>query len=468
MFGVGNKDIAAQTLVQQSQADKRDREKRIKLAWQRYLDIWPKPLLATKLDPNGEDNTSINYARRTVDIGAFYLFGKGLTFQVGDAKDDPETEYLKKCWESQEGGKDAFLIEFAQGAAITGDGFLRLYRPDTAAGEKYPRIEPLDAQCVIAECDPRNVNRALGYKIEFNTVDDKSQATYHRHMINRRGARWEIVEYEKFNGPERETYRETWPYDFCPVMHCKNLPLAHSFGGLSDIEQGVLRLNEKVNFVVSSINRILRAHAHPLQYATGANLTGIDRAVGSLLVIPSKDATLGSLETLSDLTSSDEQFRRLVEALHQITSVPEIVSGKMENVGQLSGLALKILYGPLMMLTETKQLMYGPMLRKVCRAMLLMGGLRDVDESEITLKWPVIIPQSDIEEAQAAGLWEDAGVSKETILGRYGFNADEEAAKRGTEAEADLKRQQTAFNAGNVGGANPYGGQGGGNTGDNQ
>ena len=67
----------------------------------------------------------------------------------------------------------------------------------------------------------------------------------------------------------------------------------------------------------------------------------------------------------SDLTSSLAYYARLKEALHEVSRVPEVATGKLESTGALSGVALQLLYGPLVQATEAKRLTYGEMLTEL-------------------------------------------------------------------------------------------------------
>jgi hypothetical protein len=74
---------------------------------------------------------------------------------------------------------------------------------------------------------------------------------------------------------------------------------------------------------------------------------------------------MGALEVLGDLSSALEFYRELKQALYEVTSVPPVATGKLDSIGQLSGLALGILYGPLIAKTEKKQGTYGDMLEQI-------------------------------------------------------------------------------------------------------
>src|SRR5690606_15610206 len=105
-------------------------------------------------------------------------------------------------------------------------------------------------------------------------------------------------------------------------------------------------------------------------------------------------------------------YERLREALHEVARVPEVATGRMENVGQLSGVALSILYQPLIEKTETKRCTYGDLLVELNRRMLALGGF---GEDNITvLHWPELLPGDVLQERQAALLDHQLGVSAST------------------------------------------------------
>ena len=360
--------VVSNAILSDADREEQRRVQAINKRWLRYNGQYDKPLRPTLTDPRGADNTTINLARRTVDISAFYLFGKELGFEVdtgasaadnaGAGNDKPEEAWLEACWQAQTDGKTPFLLEFATGAGVAGDGYLRVLLPNKDDGEIYPRIVALDAVNVKVFSDPTDYTKVIEYRLQWNGIDPVTRrAAVFRHIIYRVGARW-YTEEQISRGDSRtfQTVKDTtWPYSWCPIFHVKNRPMPHSFYGTSDTEDDVLRINDAMNFTVSNINRILRVHGHPQQYITGQKLDQIDRGIGAMPYFPNEHAKINIVEMLSDLTSSFTQLEKLRDAYHELTSIPEVVSGKLESVGQLSGLALQILYGPLIALTTVKR-----------------------------------------------------------------------------------------------------------------
>ncbi len=462
---IAPRDSVGPLLVSQKMHERDDRRRRINEAWDRYWGKHPDPLTKTATDPKGDDNTIVNLARKTVDIGAFYLFGKGIDIELGDEEqrtgesggEPPAEDWLEKAIDAS--GGVALLLEWATSGSVAGDAYLRLYPANPLEGEVYPRIVMLDGANVDVQTDPVDYNKPTRFLIEFVTVDtETAKATNHRHRIEREGNGWLIVEEE--SGTQGNTWvevsREAWPYPFAPIVHAKNLSAPHSYYGRSDIEGDVLGINDAISFVVSNINRILRVHGHPQLYIAGQGSgSEIDRAIDNVLYFPNPEAKVGATPYIDDLKSHFEQLQKLRDAYHELTQIPEITTGKTENLGQLSGLALQILYGPLVQLINVKRIFYGEALRRAAFALLTLGAQ---DTSlPIKIKWPQILPVNRQEEAQTAVTLKEAGVSEETVLTELGYDAKTEMEKTASEAKEKADAMAAQFDAGGVPGQPPVG-----------
>src|SRR5581483_3337211 len=131
-----------------------------------------------------------------------------------------------------------------------------------------------------------------------------------------------------------------------PVVDAQNLPCPNEFWGIADLEDDSLDLNKAINFAISNINRIIRFHAHPKTWGRGFQSNQLNIAVDETIVLPG-EASLQNLEMTSDLSSSIRHYEKLREALHEIARIPEVATGVMTSLGPLSGVALQVLYQPL-------------------------------------------------------------------------------------------------------------------------
>ena len=412
-------------------------------AWAAYIGDMPDTLKVDKSKPN--DNTKVNYIRTVVDKGVSVLFGTGITFNL-DADADERTPPEAWLDEVLRVNRFAVLLQkLGINGAIYGHPFLKIQ-----PGAKYPRLINIPPEYVTVVGDPDDIEAVNAYIIQYTVIDLDGRPRDSRQTVERgETGRWIVRdETRTAYGPWITEQESVWPYDWPPIIDCQNLPCPNDYYGLPDIGRDVVALNRSVNFVLSNVQRIIRFHAHPKTVAKGVSASQIDVSVDELIVLNAPDADLFNLEMSTDLGSSIEYFKRLREALHEVTRTPEVATGKLEGTGALSGVALRILYGPLEEKTQTKRLTYGEMLIELCRRLLEMGGFGS--ENLVTIEWPSIVPANEVEEREVAIMDEQLGASKDTLLTRLGYDADDEKEKRDAQGADMADQLLTAFDRGAV------------------
>ena len=463
-------------LVEQEEMLRLQRFAKARLAYDgQLLD----PLLPTKGDPKGRDNVKLNFSRLVVDIGVDFLFGVGLDFgkeQEEDATDEdtdvkpktaPEDQWLEDAWGYN--SKQLLLTDAGINGGICGHSFIRMAKP-TDQTKGFPRLIVIDPATVTPFHELDDYDDIFAWKIQWNTVDArKGKPAVRRQMITRNDQRtaWEIVDevavgmsitgernrwwtFSQIASKWERIGSEVWPYSWSPVFHCKNLPAPNCFWGTSDLEPDIVDTNDSVNFVLSNMKRIIRNHAHPQPVGHGFNATQVTFGDGGIIGIPTKDGKLEYLEMKGDLSSSLELYARLKEAYHEMSRVPEIATGKVDGIGALSGVALKLLYGPFAAKTRTKQNLYGHMLSQINARMLELAGKGE--DTVIENRFGNIIPIDDKESAETATIEEQLGVSRDTLLEKLGYDPFTERKKKEKEQAAqdarDAQKMQTEANIG--------------------
>lgn len=424
-------------------AEERERALRFKRAWNAYYGAFPKPLKALKGRDGTtvavDDNVIINYARVIVDKGVSFLFGQDVGFELDETEHTPAEEWLDSCWVANR--KATLLQKLALNGGVCGHCFVKIV-PSTP----YPRLVILDPATVTPVWEPDDIEKVLRYRIQYPAVDPKTgKPIVIRQLIELDGAVWQITDQVSRADSTRwvTTAEATWPYPWPPIADCQNLPAPNEYWGISDLEDDVLQLNGAINFVLSNLARILRFHAHPKTWGKGFTAQQLSIAVDETIVLPSPDAELRNLEMLNDLSSSITLYERLREALHEISRIPEVATGKLENAGQLSGVALAILYQPLLEKTESKRSTYGDLLVELNRRLLALGGFGA--DNITVLHWPELLPGDVLQERQAALLDHQLGVSASTLLQQLGYDPELEQQKRQEEDAALGDRLLTAF-----------------------
>lgn len=440
--------MVGQMALEQAAQAERERQLRIATAWRRYHGEWPEPLKKTVSDPKGEDNVRLNFAKLIVNKSVSYLFGYDLKFEVGEQpegkKEQSESEkWLTACLDKNH--RMTTLFELGINGGVSGQSFVRLHPPDKLRnGHEYPRIVVWDPGNVTYLTEPDDYKRVLEFRYTWNAIDPATgKPAIYRQVITRDGARWVILDQMSrlpmaaagYGGlGQWQDLKETpWPYPWAPVVTCQNLICPNEWWGLADLEEDILAVNVAVNFTTSNVARILRHHAHPKTVAVGVVADQLKLGVDGTLCLPNKEARVENLEMTSDLTSSLEFARGLREVLHELSRIPEVATGKVQNLGQLSGVALGILFGPVVELTETKQLTYGELLDELGQRLLELGGKKP---ETVKPQWPQIVPGDPVAEANTALLHEQLGVSKNTLLSKLGYDPEKEAKKKAEEAKA--------------------------------
>jgi len=408
-------------------------------AWEAYFGKYKKALKvrAGAID----DNVVVNFARVVVDKSVSFLFGDEPRFELDETAQTDAEGWLGECW--RENHKMQLLQKIALNGSVCGHVFVKLL-----PREPYPKLVNLSPEYVRVITDPEDIDEVVRFVIEYPALGADGQQLTYRQTIENEGNGWVIRdEMARGDGPFVLRDETGWPWAWPPIVHCQNLPSPNEFYGISDIEDDVIDLNYSINFVLSNLARIIRHHAHPKTWGTGFNVKDMKIAVDETIVLP-QNGQLHNLEMESDLASSIELYKRLREALHEIARVPEVATGKVDDIGALSGVALQILYQPLIEKTETKRRTYGEMLVEINQRLLEVGGFGA--DNITTIHWPELLPRDMMQERQAALIDQQLGVSDDTLLQKLGYDAELEKEKREA-TSAELGEQMlTAFERGEM------------------
>jgi hypothetical protein len=413
-------------LIQARDAADTERQMLMAKACRYYDGDEPKDILTVK--PGGpDDNTIINYSETIVDKGVSFLFGDELNIEIGGEEDETGEEYLETVW--PEDDRHCDLIDLGTNGGVFGHAWLKI----TLDNDK-PTVMVLDPLNMSADWDPKNYKRVLRYRNQYSTTDDAGNPIIWREDTEPDGLNWIIREY--WSKPDMAGWISAgttpWPYPFAPVFECKNLPKPNEFYGRADLSKFVLSITYYIARVDSLINKIIRAHAGPKPVARGLKQQDLKIGIDDVLFLPDKDTTLELLEMEGDLLNALAFRKQLREALSEASHVPEVATGKLESVGQLSGLALKILYGPLLDQTSKKRRLYGKMIKHLVKALLAIGGK---GEKDVKLNWPNALPGDDAANVTTAEGKKRLGVSEDTLLRELGYDPEHEREKRELDSE---------------------------------
>ncbi len=414
----------------------------IQRAWLAYFGRYKPSLKVRPGEP--DDNTFVNFIRLLVDKGVFFLFGKGVDFELDELRETEAEAWLEETWARNR--KMLLLQKLALSGAIAGHAFVKIQR----TGNGYPRLIVLDPETVAVKLREDDIDQVEGYEIRYPSRTPDGKVVLVRQRIEREGAGWVIIDERGVpDSPAwQEVGREAWPWPFPPVVDCQNLPLPNSYWGMPDVTDDLIRLQEKLNFVVSNLMKILRYHAHPKLFGYGVP-RGVRIRVGpdEMTNLP-QGAKVEAIAPKADFQGALDLYRELKRAMHELTQVPEIALGRVEGSGQVSGVALKVLYGPLLDKTAVKRQTYGYLLEELNRRLLVVGGHARYEDVRVKVVWPELLPADPKAQREVAMLDLQLGVSQDTILRSLGYDPALEREKQALASQDMAEALLQAFDRG--------------------
>lgn len=433
-----NEHLARQRRIDAEKA----RRERMAKAWLYYNGDAPKPLRTidpkTKKALPHDDNVRVNFAELIVNTGVAYLFGDamGIDFDAKSSARNPDEQWLDEVLPMRQ--RMLTFQKLAINGGVAGHSFSRILPP---AGASPARIVVLDPGIVTPVWDPRDIDTVLRFKIRFEGDDpDTGRPRVYETVIEpndpKAPSSWHIT--DKEGGVDDKELavvdEQPWPWPFAPIVHSQNLPAPNEFWGEPDLDADILDLISKIDGAWSNINKILRLWAKPPTFAKGidetqlANLTANPDGIN---LLPGPDAEIETLKAEAELDHALDFKSQLTSALHEVAMLPEVATGKLDNVGQLSSLALHVLFAPLVQVTRWKRLTYGLHIEQLVRRLMVVSARA---EAEPLLSWSPIVPTDPKTQAETAQIHQDLGASKATTLEQQGFDADKEAELRGAES----------------------------------
>lgn len=447
-----SRQTQAQTLAQAPcpQIDY-ERKEKMRLAWKAYRGELQDPLKVDSDQPN--DNVKSNRCAPIVDKGVSFLFGDVVDIEATDEASEPDTdkqEVLDGAW-GDDDEKMTLLCKLATNGGVCGQVFVKIIPPQGSA--KYPRLVVLDPSLIRIVTPPDDCDLILAYIIEYPGGADLQK----RQIIARVDPdndtsnvgpddvadTWTITNYVKKAQSAAWLQVgdiEEWPYPFAPVFTRQNLPNPNEAWGVPDLTPDLIAMNSVLNFVQSNTARIIKFHAHPKTIARGVNAERVVTSPDDITFLPTMESDIFNLEMKSDLSSSLSFASVLRTDMDEQSRVPAVALGRLQDMprGDVSGIALQLMFQPLLEKTTLKRRNYGSLIRDVSRAILVVMGKISIEEYEdypIGLHWPELLPVDKLKLAQTSTVLKQLGVSQATLLQELGYNPEDEAEKRAAEAE---------------------------------
>lgn len=432
-----------------------------------YEGDFPSILTASKTDPKADDNVYLPLVGHIVDTSVAHEVGDGVGIkieQAGAAGSDDDTESAAD--EAAEAAAQKWLDSWAKSARLQSK-IRKAAQYGALYGHRYLRLvidakgQPVDVNVinpntVTVTTDPRDIDRAMVYTITWAAADPVTGKEVDCKEITRRldDGTWEITEWQRQSGAgqwQMTADPKAWPYAQPPIYDCQNLTDPHAYYGRPDVPPAAIAQNQSINIQLSLLSRLLRNHSNPktiikgLTPAKNANSGGIQWDASGAILLPD-GAAVDQLEMqASGAMAALELVKTLRSELHVSTRTPEVASGKLDNVGPISGAALAILYKPLDEKTSEKRSNMTELLERLLADVMRYAGQGDW---QISIVWPDTTPRSALEQRQVAQIDSQLGASKESILAGLGYDPAVEAERVQDEQSATTDNILTALNRG--------------------
>ena len=338
---------------------------------------------------SGESSVILNYYRAFSDFIINFTFGKGVQFRSEKAMEAITPSLLERVWEV-DNNKATVLWEIGQQGTVSGDCFIKVAYEEAftdPAGNFHPgrvRILPLNSSFAFPEFHPHDRERLIRFKLKYRFWGTSLEGTRQVYTYT------EILTedmIEEYINDELIDSRPN-PLGTIPIVHIPNVRISGSPWGLSDCNE-IININRTYNEVATDISDIVNYHAAPVTVITGAKASQLEKGANKVWGGLPKDAKVQNLEGGGiGLKGAMEFLDRLKKSMHEMVGVPETALGQAMPVSNTSGVALSIMFQPLMNRYHQKIVQYSHGLERVNELVLRTLALKEPETF-------VLNPESD-------------------------------------------------------------------------
>lgn len=238
------------------------------------------------------------------------------------------------------------------------------------------------------------------------------------------------------------------PFGCVNVVNFRNLPLASSNYGTSDIEH-VIPLNESYNRVAFSMERIIRYHAEPTTIIKGAKASSLEKGANKVWSGIPIDGDVANLELKGDLAAIREYLKLLRSQILEQASTPEVcVDGSKLPHSNTPGIALELMFKPLLDKTARRWQGFERAMRNVnnlvviAHRVILKAPLESLADFPDKIGLSKVksfgnMPRDEKSELEIAKAKKDLGVISEAQLQRQFATVDADPERLALEIAAD-------------------------------
>ena len=348
----------------------------------RYMEYWrayhgvQDPALVNADDPIN----SWNFIRRIVDVGVYFLVGAGFSNKVPKPLIPITLPYLEEVWKQND--RQGFAYNVALTASVTGDWFTLVAHQEPTEMEK--RIRPFSKGRVrfkrygSEQCfpvyDALDMDKMVSARIETYYSDNGTGNTpgtiaMQRHTMTITD---DVIMTQVHDGVPKYSRNILGEI---PLVHCKNLPLPGDYFGLSDIQDllgPVKDLNEKTTDISNAINY----NGTPTLALFGAKAKELPKGNQTFWSGLPADAKIQVIRMgLEDIGAATKYVEMVTKVIHEVSSVPEAALGGSMAISNTSGVALNLVFQPLIQKMTVKRAFAEPAFERLNYFALRIGAI---------------------------------------------------------------------------------------------
>ena len=328
--------------------------------------------------PTGETQMVINYYRAFTDFILNFTFGKGVSFRSPKETEAIVPDLLERVWEI-DNNKATVLWEMGQQGGVSGDIFIKVAYEEAwvdPAGRSHPgrvRVLPLNSSFCFPEFHPHDRERLIRFKLKYRFWGTSLEGT--RQVFTYTEILTDDV-IEEYINDELIDSRPN-PLGTIPIIHVPNVRISGSPWGLSDCND-IININRVYNEVSTDVADIVNYHAAPVTVIIGAKASQLEKGANKVWGGLPKDARVENLEGGSQGLKGAMEFLALIKkSMHEMVGVPESALGQAMPVSNTSGVALSIMFQPLMNRYHQKIIQYARGLERVNEIILLSLAIKE-------------------------------------------------------------------------------------------
>ena len=326
----------------------------------------------------GESQIALNYYRAFTDFVINFTFGKGVQFRSPKETEAIVPDLLERVWEV-DNNKATVLWEIGQQGTVSGDCFIKVAYEEEykdPAGRTHPgrvRILPLNSSFCFPEFHPHDRERLIRFKLKYRfwgtSLEGTRQVFTYTEILTD-----DII--EEYINDELIDSRPN-PLGTIPVVHIPNVRISGSPWGLSDCND-IISINRTYNEVATDVADIVNYHAAPVTVIIGAKASQLEKGANKVWGGLPKEARVENLEGgAQGLKGAMEFMELLKKSMHEMIGVPESALGQAMPVSNTSGVALSIMFQPLMNRYHQKIVQYAYGLERINELILLNLAVKE-------------------------------------------------------------------------------------------